>query len=326
MKARLHASVVVLSVLALALSAAGPPARAESQWPQRTVRFIVPLGPGSGVDITSRLLADRLSQKWGQSVTVENRPGGDGVIAITSFLSAHDTHVLLMTATSSFTHHPWVLEKMPYDARELIPVARATNTVITIAVPASSPIHSLKDLLDVAAAHPGKLNQANATGLLDIVFQGFQKQHGVVIEPVPYRNTVAAANDLGEGRIQVVMIAVAVVQPLVQADKVRMIALTGRTRVPSVPDVPTTAEQGFADLTFEGLVGLFGPRELGDDVRLRIAADFRTILNDPVVVQRLTATGQVVNPGGPGEFAADIEQQRAQAELAGKLLGLRMAE
>src|SRR5262245_63124159 len=116
-----------------ALAAVAAPALAQTQaWPQRPVRFILPLGPGAGVDITARLLGDKLSAKWGQSVVVENKPGGDGVVAITSFTGANDDHTLLMSPTSSFTHHPWMHDKMPYDPRDLVPLVRMTNTLVAV--------------------------------------------------------------------------------------------------------------------------------------------------------------------------------------------------
>src|SRR5258708_622701 len=226
------------------LMRAATPASAQSSsaaWPQRIVKFILPLGPGAGVDITGRLLADRLAQRWGQSVVIDNKPGGDGVVAMTAFTSTHDTHTLLMAPTSSFTHHPWTLDKMPYDPRDVVPIARTTNTIVAIVVSSSSPINSLADLFATVQANPGKLNQANITGFFDFVFQGFQKAHNMVIEPVPYRNTVQAANDLAEGRIQLLMSAIAIIRPLVDAGKIKMLAVTAPRRASIAPEVPTPA-------------------------------------------------------------------------------------
>jgi len=112
------------------------PALAEN-WPQRPVKFIVTLGPGSGVDFGARLLADRLSKRWGQPVVVENRPGGDAVVAVNAVISANDDHVLLASPTSALTAHPYVLQQMPYKDSDLLPIARGWNTVIVIAVPAA---------------------------------------------------------------------------------------------------------------------------------------------------------------------------------------------
>src|ERR1700738_3668249 len=105
-------------------------------WPQRAVRFILPLGPGSGSDLGARLFADRLTARWGQPVVVENRPGGDGFVAISAFLGAHDDHTLLFAPTSTFTAHPILHQTLPYHPRDLVPIARVTNTLISISAPA----------------------------------------------------------------------------------------------------------------------------------------------------------------------------------------------
>ena len=195
-------SAVALS--ALALSAL--PATAQN-WPTRSVKLILPLGPGSGVDIGARLIADKLSTTWGQPVVVENRTGGDGIVAISAFTSAKDDHVLLMSPTSSFTAHPYLHDKLPYDPRDLAPIARVSNTLVAVVVPSSSDIKTVKDLVETARANPGKLNWATITGMFDFVFAGFQKKVGIDIAKVPYRDTVQAVNDLAEGRIQVMMSA-----------------------------------------------------------------------------------------------------------------------
>jgi tripartite-type tricarboxylate transporter receptor subunit TctC len=316
------------AAVALCAFALTDPSSAQSGqvWPQRPVRFVLPLGPGAGVDITARLVADRLSARWGgQSVVVENKPGGDGVVALTSFIGAKDDHVLLMSPTSSFTHHPWTHDKMPYDPREMIAIARMTNTIVGVAVPSSSSINSVGELVAYAKANPGKLNWATITGFFDFVFDGFQKKAGLQIEKVPYRNTVQAATDLAEGRIQLMMSAYAILRPHVESGKLKLIAITASQRASMLPNVPTRAEAGFPDITIDGLVGLFGPRELPDAVRDRIAADVRTVLDDPAITSRLTATGQVVNPGNAAEFTAAIDKQRAQAAEAGRILGIKPA-
>jgi tripartite-type tricarboxylate transporter receptor subunit TctC len=314
------AAAILLSALALSM------ANAQSVWPQRGVKFVIPLGPGAGVDITARLLSDRLAQKWGQSVVVENRAGGDGVVALSSFIGGNDDHTLLMSPTSSFTHHPWMHDKMPYDAKEIVPVVRMTNTLVAVVVPASSPYTSLKELIADARANPGKLNWATITGFFDFMFEGFQKREGVVITKVPYRNTVQAAQDLAEGRIQMMMAAYAIVRPLVQAGKLKVLAFTASKRAEAVPDVPTAAEAGFPGMTIDGLVGVFGMKNLDDKARARIEADVIEQLRDPKIIETLTSTGQVVNPGTAKEFTAAIEAQTAQAAETGRLLGIKAAQ
>src|SRR2546421_1424852 len=162
---RLSRSLFALSLFAPLILSVAP--AAGQTWPQRPVKFLLPLGAGAGVDIGTRLLADRLSPRWGQPVVVENRPGGDGIVAISAFVSAHDDHVLLASPTSSFTAHPYLHENLPYKPSDLAPIARVSNTLITISVPASLKVQSLAELVALARAQPAKLNWAGVTGALD---------------------------------------------------------------------------------------------------------------------------------------------------------------
>src|SRR5256885_5433217 len=154
-------------------------AQAQTQsWPTRSVRFLVPLGPGSGVDIGARLIADKLAQKWGKPVVVENRPGGDAIVAISAFTQANDDHTLLMAPTSTFTAHPYQHEKLAYDVKELVPIARVSNTIIAAGVPAALGINSLDELIAPAKAESGKPNSPGPTGPAGFVVPGYLKQAG----------------------------------------------------------------------------------------------------------------------------------------------------
>src|SRR6185437_2630148 len=147
---------IFCAIAALASTSAPSSAQTSSApaWPTRAVRFIVPLGPGSGVDITARLFADRLSQKWGQPVVVENKPGGDSFMAINAVLTAHDDHMLLFIPASSFTAHAYLHDKLPYDPKDLVPIARVTNTLIAVAVNSKLPVKTLADLVKMARDEP----------------------------------------------------------------------------------------------------------------------------------------------------------------------------
>ena len=306
----------------LALNAAPAPAQTQT-WPQRSVRFLVPLGPGSGVDITARVLADRLSARWGKPVVVENKPGGDAILAITTFTGANDDHTLLMAPTSTFTAHPFLHEKLPYDVSELQPIARVSNTVIGIGVPASLGVNSMDELIARARAEPGKLNMASATGANDFVTAGFLKRANVDIARVPYRDTVQAINDLATGRIQFYVAAYAIMRPQVENGKVKVIALMNNERAPMLPDVPTAREAGTPALSMDGLVGLFGPKEMPKETRDRIAADVIAVASDPEVSAKIALTGQIVRPGGADEFAKEIGVQTKVVSDAAAAAGIK---
>jgi tripartite-type tricarboxylate transporter receptor subunit TctC len=294
---------------------------AAADWPTRPVRFIVTLGAGSGADIGARLFADRLSQRWGQPVVVENRPGGDGIVAINAFVGAHDDHVLLFSPTASFTAHPFLHDHLPYKPSDLVPIARVSNTVIAIAVPTGLGVNSLSELVALARSEPGKLNWAGVTGALDFMFAGWLKQEGLNISKIAYKNPVDAANDLAEGRVQVYEASLAIVRPQLQTGKIKLVAVTNAVRAPSEPDLPTVQQAGYSALTLDGLVGLFGSPGMPLALRRRIAEDFRAVADD-TIKDRLNVTGQILNVGGPDEFAKSIDDQRSKVAAFAKELGV----
>jgi tripartite-type tricarboxylate transporter receptor subunit TctC len=312
-------------VVIAALISSNASSSAQS-WPTRPVRFIVPLGAGSGVDITARVFADKLSAKWGQPVVVENKPGGDAIIAITSVIGAHDDHVLLFATASTFTAHPLLHDKLPYNINDLAPIARVTNTLIVLAVPTELGVANVKELVAKIKAAPGKLNYASVTGANDLMFEAFLKTEKLEMAKVPYKNPVAAINDLSEGRIHAFVGAYAIMRPRILAGKVKAIALTNLQHAASLPDLPTGKEAGYKSLEFDGLVGLLGPRDMPLAVREHIAADIRTFAAEPEVVSRLTATGQVINPGTPAEFAKALADQTEAVMAIGKTLGIKPAQ
>ena len=319
----MQAAVRVGMAIALCALALSPSPSLSQTWPQRTVKLILPLGPGSGADISARLFAERLAARWGQSVVVENRPGADGVVAINAFINAADDHTLLFGPSSSFVGHPYTLEKMSYDPRELAPIAKISNTVVSIAAPGSMNVGSLKDLIGAVRAEPGKLNWATITGVTDIIVAGYAKSAGLEMNKIPYRDTVQALTDLGESRIHFYIAALAITQAQARAGRIKLLAVTNRERSPSHPDLPTATEAGVPELSFDGLVGLYGPRTMAAELRNRIAADVQAVAADPEIAGRLTATGQLVRPGSPAEFAAAIDEQAKQLAEFAKTLGIQ---
>jgi tripartite-type tricarboxylate transporter receptor subunit TctC len=308
----------------LALSVPPAPAQTPTQsWPQRPVKFIIPFGPGAGADIGARLLQDRLAARWGKPVVIENRPGGDGLVAIQAFLTANDDHTLLFTPSGNFTVHPYQYEKLPYTPADLVPIARVSNTIIAVGAPASMNFTTMADWVARAKAQPGKFNVTAVPGFTEFVFDYFIKTAGLDVQKIPYRDTVQAATDLGEARLQLYMSSYAILQPQTEAGRIKLMVVNGRERVPILPGIPTVFEAGLPALEYEGLVGLFGLKTMPKDLIAKIGADVVEAAKDPSVATRLHATAQVANPGGPAEFAASIDAQRAQIANIAQTLGIK---
>lgn len=318
--------LLTLVLFACAAFVAAPAGAQSAAWPMRPVRFIIPIGAGSGADITARLFADKLSQRWGQPVVVENRPGGDAFVAIMAIVNAHDDHMLLFAPASTFTAHPLLHDTLPYKADDLVPIARVTNTLIALGVPSDLGVNSVKELAAKINAAPGKLNYASVTGANDLLFAAFLKTEKLDMAKVPYKDTVQAINDLAEGRIQSFVGAYAIMRPRVQQGKVKVIAITNSQHAAALNDIPTAREAGFPSLEFDGLVGLLGPKGFPTAVGEKIAKDIREVAADPEVNSKLSATGQVVNPGSPEEFAAALKEQREKVAEIGKILDIKPAQ
>ena len=320
--------LILLGVAALLAVLHGLTAASAESYPQRAVRFILPFGPGAGVDITARMLAERLAARWGKPVVVENRPGGDGIVAINVFTSAQDDHTLLFVPTSTFTAHPYTHDKLPYDPqRDLLPIATVTVIVIALASPESLKVASLGDFVAMARARPGTLNAAAAPGNSDFVLAGFLKDMNLQVAKVPYRDIMQAPNDLAEGRIQLLMSSYASMRGLIEAGRLKVLAVTSRKRVGIAPEIPTVAEAGFPFLGLDGLIGVFGPRGMPDALRAGIAADIASVVAaDPTIAARLATTGQVVDVRGPAEFAANIKEQHGKLADIAQALGIKAAQ
>src|SRR5262245_1489172 len=312
-------------VLGLMNILAGPAASAE-QWPQRAVHLVVPFATGSGPDFAGRLFADRLSERWKQPVIVENRPGADGLIGTAAFVNLRDDHVLLFSAAAPLSVIPVLQEKLPYDpARDVMPISVAANTFGAVAISASLPVSSLEDLVALARSQRGQLNYHALAGAFPILFAGFARTAGIELASVSYRETTAAVIDLAEGRIQVMLATLPPLLPQVNAGKVRLLAVTNKSRAPIMPAVTPARDAGFPALTYESIAGFFGPRDMLAERRDRVATDVRAIASENGVGERLAAVGQIARGSTPIEFAAAIEEQRIQISSIARLVGTKPA-
>jgi len=321
---RLISSASLAIAASLALIAGAP---AQQAYPTKPVRFILPYGPASATDITARLLADRLSARWGKPVVVENRPGGDGLVSLNAFVDAHDDHALWFGPAGVFNVLPYQHDKLPFDIKaDLVPIVSVSQVVLAISMPASMNVNTVDEMMKLIRAQPGKLNGAAAQGLSDFLLFGFAKQKGLDIARVPYRDIMQAPNDLVQSRIQILSTSYAVVQPLAKAGRIKVLVVTSRQRAPSAPDVPTAAEAGYPDLTSESIGGLFGPRDMPEPLRESIAADFKKVTEDPIIAKRLGDTGQIMSVRSPAEFAKSVEEQRDKLAALAKVLGVKAAQ
>jgi tripartite-type tricarboxylate transporter receptor subunit TctC len=317
---------LAIAVVAIAAGLQLGKAAADQAYPTRVVRFIVPYGAASATDITARMFADRLSTRWGKPVVVENRPGGDGIVSVQAFVSAADDHILWFGPAGIFTVAPYDHDSLPYDSqRDLLPIASVSDVVLAVSVPSSMNIDTIDQLVALARAQPGKLNAAAATGISDFLLFGWLKKMDLQIVKVPYRDIMQAPNDLAESRIQVLATSFAAVRPLVQAGKIKVLAVSSTQRAPTAPDIPTASEAGYPALTFASVGGVFGPRGMSDAMRESIAADFRAVSADPLIPKRLGDIGSIMNIRGPAEFAAAVQAQRDKLAEIAKVLGLKAA-
>ena len=326
---RLTAKLLAPAALAVAISAqAIGVAAAQQTYPTRTVQLVLPYGAASATDIAAQLFADKLSKLWGKPVVVENRPGGDGIVSLNSMLAAHDDHTLWMGPAGAINVLPYQHDTLPFDtSRDFVPVVSLVNVALAISTASSMKIDTIDQLVKLIRSEPGKLNASAANGISQFLLFGFFKQKGLQAVEVPYRDIMQAPNDLVGGRIQVLSTSLAVVQPLAQAGRIKVLLVTSNQRAPSMPDAPTAAEAGYPDLAFNSLGGVFGPPGMPEKERESIAADFRKVAKEnPDIAQRLGNTGQILTIEGPSEFAAGMQEQRDKLAGLAKILGIKAAK
>jgi tripartite-type tricarboxylate transporter receptor subunit TctC len=321
MRRREHRTTVgaVVALAALLLSAASSDAQ---PWPQRSVRLIVPFAAGSSPDIAGRVFAQHLAMRWGKAVVVENRPGAEGLTGTTAFAAMPDDHNLLLTGATPISVYPFTQEKLAYDpVRDVLPVSMVVESFGTVSVPTSLPVKSLSDFASFARSRPRQLNWATGSAVFTILMAGFAKAAGLEMTHVPYRDQNLALQDLAEGRTQIFATGMAAILPLVQAGRIRALAVTNKTRPSVWPGVPTVSESGFPDIAFEGILGVFASRGTSAERRDQIAAQIRAIAADPAVTRQLSSSGQIVRASTPAEFSAAIEEQRSRIAAIVQLIG-----
>lgn len=308
---------------------AAAPAAAQPAWPARPVRIVVPYAPGGGVDVIARALAERLGQKWGKPVIVENKLGAATIIGADAVAkAAPDGHTLLVTSEATITSNPFLYDKLPYDAgRDLTPISQLVSLPQMVLAHPSVKADSLDELAAQARARPNELNYASmgAGSLPHLLFEGLKTKAGIQITQVPYKGIMPAVTALISGEVQLAMVGAAIAEPHIRAGKMKPLAIARASRLPSEPKVPTLAQAGYADIDpRESWFGLFATGGTPEAVIQRIHADVKAIAADPEFQQRFVAA-RGFDPvfSSPAEFGAALRDEMRHKERLIRLTGAK---
>jgi tripartite-type tricarboxylate transporter receptor subunit TctC len=280
-------------------------------WPQKPVKVVVPFPPGGVTDSIARITVNWLSQKLGQPVVAENKPGASGAIAAEYVArSAPDGYTLFMAASPQLAIVPHV-QKIPYDPiRDFAPVSIVGENMFALGVHDAFPARTLRDLVEYAKARPGQLNFASAgTGTVShLTMALFLARAGVRIEPVLYKGGGPAIADVLAGQVPMYFGNLNELLPHVGGGRVRVIAVSGAKRAAQMPDVPTVAEQGYPGFHTETWNGVIGPAGMPAEVIDRVQREIATGCKDPTFVARLAKIGVDPVCSTPADFARTIRQ------------------
>jgi tripartite-type tricarboxylate transporter receptor subunit TctC len=301
--------------LAAALLGLVPLAALAQAWPTKPVKIVVPFAAGGATDVVARLLAQKLTETWGQSVVVENRAGAGGNIGADAVAkSPGDGYTLLMTSGSIVTANPHMYKAMPFDAaRDLVAITNVASGPQVIAVSANVPARDLKELIALAKAQPKGINFGSA-GIgtqTHLAAENFAYSAGVDLTHVPYKGESAAITDLIGGQIQLATPNLGAAIGFIQQGKIRALAVTSRERSPQLPEVPSASEvlPGFENT---GWFGLMAPAGTPRDVIDRIHRDSAKILLSDEFRAKLAQQGMVPVANSPADFAAAIRDESAR--------------
>lgn len=291
-------------------------------------RILVGFPPGQATDLVARLLAERLGPALGETVIVENRPGQGGSIALTSLAqSPADGHTLVLAPLASLVVNPHLYKSIGYNTRrDFAPVALVADLPLLLVVNPSLPVKTLPELIAYAKANPEKLaHPSSGNGTLShLGMEVFKQRAGISILHVPYRGSVPAMTDLMTGIVGVAMDTVAVTEPFIRADKMRLIASAYGKRVAAFPDTPTVAEQGFAEVDLSAWLGIVVSAATPKARVDRLGAAVNKIIQSPEIVAKFTGLGAIPRTEGPADFAAFLASEDARWSAVVKASGLRI--
>ena len=290
-------------------------AAAQTAWPSKPIRFVVPFAPGGSSEIVARSTAAELSKTLGQSVFVDNKPGAAGNIAMAEVARADDQHTLILGHIGTLAVNPYIFAKLPWDPnKDFKPVSLLAKVPSLYVVHPDVPVKNLKEFIAYAKARPGKLSYGSAGNgsAGHLAFEYLKMTANVFMLHVPYRGTGPMLTDLMSGRLEASAIGAAAILPFIKSGKVRCIATGSALRLPQLPDVPTVAEQGFPGFEMTQWYGMLAPANLAPDHLDRLAAETAKAVKAPESLKRLGGDAAEAIGSTPAQFAQFIAAEQAR--------------
>ena len=285
-------------------------------YPSKPLRMIVPFPAGGPADIFGRGLAQGMAADLGQPVVVENVGGVGGVLGVDRALkSAPDGYTLGFNSGSTLSIAPYSLAKMPYDVRKDVAlITLVVRVPEVLAVHPSLPVNSLAELIDYARKNPGKVNFGSAGGgsITHLAGELLKSEAKIDLVHVPYKGAAPAVSDLIGGQVQMGIFDVPVLLGHIRSGKLKALSVTSATRAPTLPDVPTTAEGKFPNVTSDNWYGLVVPAATPADIQKRLNAAAVTALKSPSVAEQFAKVGGLASPGSPQDYAAFLASEQAK--------------
>ncbi len=316
------------AVLALSAGALLAPLGLSAQtFPARPVSLVVPNPPGGLVDTSARLVGDSLAKVMGQSVVIENKPGASGNLAYQMVArGAKDGHTLLVSYSGYHIANPILMDKLPWDLKDLTPVGLVTVATNVVAVHPSVPVNTLREFIAYAKANPDKLNYASQGNgsVSHIGTEIFKMQTGAQMTHVPYKGSGQAIADVLAGQVQVFITTPPSVMQHVQSGKLKALAVTGKSRHPGMPQVPTVAEAGLSNFELESWVAIYAPAGTPAAVLQKLSGDLKRAMDMPETRQRADAAGIEVRYLSPADTTRVLERETADWAKAIKAANIRM--
>jgi tripartite-type tricarboxylate transporter receptor subunit TctC len=320
---RFRSALRSLSLVAVGLALAAPLAHAQP-WGARPLRLVAPVPPGAGLDVTLRLIADRLHAVHGGTAIVENKPGADGIVAAQFVLgSPADGATLLAGSPAQMTINPVLREKLAYDPRDFAPVTLVSRVPLVLVVPPALGVTTLREFVALAQRKPRELYYGSASSTFLFATELFARRAGVELAHVPYNGGPPVVQALLAGDVQAALINLPPVQAHLASGRLRALAVTGATRDPLLPDVPTLAEAGVAGYEFSVWVGLFAPAATPPETIARLNAAIAGALASPEVRDKLVAIGITPEVSTPEALAELIRKERTSVESVARAAGIK---